>query len=211
MKFYIQCLAYLLATAVVSSARAGAYEDFFQAIEVDDARAVTSLLARGFDPNTLDPKGQSGLHLAFRGGSRRAGLALLSHAGTRVDIANAADETPLMLAALRGDLEACKDLLAKGATVQREGWSPLHYAATGPNPATVKLLLEGGAPVDALSPNGTTPLMMAARYGTEAAVDLLLQHRANPGQKNQLALDVVDFARSSGREALTRRLEKLVR
>ena len=211
MKRYFQFAFYLVLLTGVFSAKAGAYEDFFQAIEVDNARAVTALLARGFDPNTLDPKGQGGLHLAYRSGSRRSGTALLADGKTQVDLPNAADETPLMLAALRGDLDGCQDLLAKGAAIQRPGWSPLHYAATGPNAAAVKLLLIRGALVDTPSPNGTTPLMMAARYGTEAAVDLLLESQANPSLKNQLGLDVVDFARLSGRESLTARLEKLAR
>jgi hypothetical protein len=33
------------------------------------------------------------------------------------------------------------------------------------------LLLDKGAPVNARGPNGLTPLMMAARYGSETIVD----------------------------------------
>jgi len=37
------------------------------------------------------------------------------------------------------------------------------------------LLLDEHAYIDAASPNGTTPLMMAAHYGTPSAVKLLLE------------------------------------
>ena len=78
--------------------------------------------------------------------------------------------TPLMMAALKGNIAGVKMLLERGAQVNKSGWSPLHYAATGPEPDLVRLLLERGADVDAASPNGTTPLMMAANYGSPAAV-----------------------------------------
>jgi len=97
--------------------------------------------------------------------------------------------------------------MARGAKVHGEGWSPLHYAATGPEPEFVRLLLEKGAPVDARSPNGSTPLMMAARYGSEASVDLLLARGADPKLRNQRDLTAADFARMDGRESLAKRLE----
>ena len=46
----------------------------------------------------------------------------------------------------------------------------------------------------AASPNGTTPLMMAAQYGSNEAVQLLLDEGADPTLKNQLGLTAADFA-----------------
>ena len=56
------------------------------------------------------------------------------------------------------------------APINQPGWSPLHYAAAGPEPKIVALLLERGAIVDAEAPNRSTPLMMAAGYGKEESV-----------------------------------------
>ena len=58
----------------------------------------------------------------------------------------------------------------------------------------IRLLLEQHAYIDAESPNGTTPLMMAAHYGTPEAVKLLLAEGADPTLKNQLGLSAIDFA-----------------
>jgi hypothetical protein len=68
------------------------------------------------------------------------------------------------------------------------------------------LLLDRGAPIDAKSPNGSTPLMMAARYGAEASVDLLLARGADAKRRNDLNLDAADFARQGGRDFLVERL-----
>lgn len=186
----------------------GAYEDFFRAVEIDDARTVSGLLARGFDPNAPDERGEVGLYLALRGDAPRVAAALLEHPAIQVDQANGAGETPLMMAALKGRLDWVPRLIARGAQLDREGWTPLHYAASGPEPKLVALLVERGARVDSLSPNRTTPLMMAARYGDERAVDVLLAAGADRKRRNDQGLDAAAFARDGGREALAARLAR---
>ncbi len=207
MRFHLKIVFYLVVALCFSLARAGAYEDFFIAVSRDDASAVTLLLMRGFDPNSPNEQGQTALHLALRDNSPGVVRALMVHPGLKVDAANRNDETPLMMAALRGNLESMRQLLQRGATVNRAGWTPLHYAATGPSPQAVGLLLDQGANVDARSPNGSTPLMMAARYGDEASVALLLARGADPHALNQPGLDAAQFARGAGRERLAERLE----
>ena len=176
---------------------AGAYEDFFVAILRDDDATIAALLRRGFDPNTRDPKGQVGLTIALQNGSSKAFAALLASSQVNVEARNAQDESPLMMAALKGNLEAVKALLARDADVNKTGWAPLHYAASAgsrQHVAIIALLLENHAYIDATSPNGTTPLMMAAQYGSNEAVQLLLDEGADPTLKNQLGLTAADFA-----------------
>jgi ankyrin repeat protein len=206
LKFYFKYAALLVLASWISIARAGAYEDFFAALERDDARTVTALLQRGFDPNSRNPEGQVAFFLALRQPAPAVAEALWAHPQLQVDAVNGVGETPLMMAALRGQVGWMRRLLERGARVHQEGWSPIHYAATGPEPQAVELLLDRGAPVDARSPNGTTPLMMAARYGSERSVALLLQRGADRRLRNQRDLDAADFAREAGREALARQL-----
>jgi hypothetical protein len=199
-------LQLFVATAVVSS-HAGAYEDFFQALKSDNGGAAGELLKRGFDPNSVDESGQPALICALRDGALKVSAALLSHPALQPDQANAAGETPLMMAALKGHAALAARLLERGAAINRDGWSPLHYAATGPDPSIVRLLVERGARLDSRSPNGTTPLMMAAQYGPEDTVLLLLARRADPGLRNDLGLGAADFARRGGRDKLAARLD----
>jgi len=188
---------------LVPAAWAGSFEDFFAAIERDDADTLTTLLLRGFDANTRDTKGQVGLTLALQGGNLKAFEVLLLGSNLQVDARNAQDETPLMMAALRGYVKAARTLVERGADVNKTGWAPLHYAATGTQPQQpeiIALLLENHAYIDAESPNGTTPLMMAVHYGTRESVQLLLQEGADPALKNRLGLSAADFALRASRK-----------
>ncbi len=208
MKRWSKFLALLVVAAAFSSAGAGSYEDFFKAVEVDDAASVRALLQRGFDPNTRDPNGQVGLFLALRSESPKVAEALVSHPSIEVDAANPALETPLMIAALRGRADWCKRLVALGAKLHRDGWTPLHYAAAGPDGALVGWLIEQRAPIDSRSPNGTTPLMMSAGYGSEAGADELLERGADASLRNTKGMNAADFARAVGRDSLAAKLER---
>jgi ankyrin repeat protein len=211
LKWIIRSVGYLIAALGVSLSHAGAYDDFFQAIQRNDGVGLKSLLQRGMDPNTRDEKGQVGLYLALRGDAFAAADALIQHPDLDLNASNAAGETPLMMAALRGNVAWANRLLERGAKVHQAGWSPVLYAASGPEPKALVLLLDKGAPVDARAPNGTTPLMMAARYGNEASVQLLLDRGADARLRNDLSMSAADFARQAGRQALADRLAALIR
>jgi uncharacterized protein len=187
---------------LATSVSAGLFEDYFRAIEMDLADNLTSLLRRGFDPNTVNDQGQTGLYMALREGAEKAVTVFLATPGLEIDKPNQAGETALMMAALKGRAAWCAQLIDKGASVNRAGWTPLHYAASGPNVEAVRVLLDRSAAIDSRSPNGTTALMMAARYGTEASVQLLLQRGASVALRNDKDLNAQEFAKLAGREKL---------
>lgn len=208
---YFRSTLYLFVVVCFSSAHSGSFDDFFRAVRTDDATGVAGLLQRGFDPNAHDERGQSALGLAVREKSDRVVDVLLKHPQLDINLRNSVGETALMLAALQGRLELVQRMIQQGASVSKDGWSPLHYAATGPDPKIVALLLQRGAPIEARSPNGTTALMMAAGYGSEESVTLLLAQHADATTRNERGLNAADFARLAGRESLTKRLESRLR
>jgi hypothetical protein len=53
--------------------------------------------------------------------------------------------------------------------------------------------------------------MMAARYGTDAAVKLLLEEGADPLLRNQQGLSAIDFARAASRLAAVELISAQVR
>ncbi len=204
-------LIYLVVFIGFGTSHAGSYDDFFVAIKRDDAATINSLLSRGFDPDTRNPEGLSGLYLAIREPSIKAAEALIAWPKTNVETRTAQDESPLMLAALRGHLELARKLIARDADVNKPGWTPLHYAATNAHIPIIRLLLEHHAYIDAESPNGTTPLMMAAHYGSPDAVKLLLEAGADPMLKNQLGLTALDFAHRANRSEAAALIAAFVR
>ena len=208
---YFRFILYLFVFIGFSSANADQSVAFFRAVNVDNDRAVKELLAAGMNPNLRNPQGQGGLFLAMREGSFKVAQALLAHPDLRVDEANSANETPLMMACIQGHLEWVEKLVGRSAAINRAGWTPLHYAASGPEVRVLTLLLDRGADIDAASPNRSTPLMMAARYGPQDAAELLLRRGANAKLHNDLQLTAADFARAAGREQLALRLEAAAR
>ena len=190
----IKYIIYLYVLIGFNVTLSGSYEDFFKAIELDNPAVVQQLLQRGFDPNTPTPDLQTPLILAIQKGSTKVSQVLVNSPQLQVNRPNTSDETPLMLAALQQQESLVKRLIQRGADINRPGWTPLHYAATKGHVGIIRILLEHHAYIDAESPNGTTPLMMAAYYGTPEATKLLLEEGADPLIKNQQGLTALDFA-----------------
>ncbi|CAN7157785.1 MULTISPECIES: ankyrin repeat domain-containing protein [unclassified Variovorax] len=211
MKNYFKKIVYLSVFTATFFVHAGSFEDFFRAVRSDNASVVNELLNRGFDPNTPDEQGQTGLLIALREPSPKVIQALLDSPKTNVELRNAKDESPLMMAALRGQQDLVAKLIARDADVNKPGWAPLHYAATNGHVAVIKQLLDNYAFIDAQSPNGTTPLMMAAMYGSTAAVQLLLDEGADTQMKNEQGLTAIDFAQRANRPDAVRLLSTAVR
>ena len=184
----------LLSSVAVADDR-GAFE---RAIKQDNDSAVRSMLSRGFDPNTRNEKGAPGLYMALQEGSLKVARVLIDSPRLKPEDRNASDESPLMMAALKGELDLAKRLIEKGADVNKPGWTPLHYAATSGHLDMIRLLLEEHAFIDAQSPNGTTPLMMAS-YGSPEAVKLLVEEGADIAMRNQKQMTAMDFARRAER------------
>lgn len=207
MTNWFKIVFYLFVAVTVSSANGQTAVAFFRALQLDDSSAVAGMLLAGFDPNARDEKGQPALLLAMREDAFKSADMLLTQRQLEIDATNSARETALMMAALKGHTDWCRRLIDRGAQVNREGWSALHYAATGPQPRVSALLLDRGAAIDSRAPNGNTPLMMAALYGKEETVKLLLARGADRNLKNRQDRTAADLARGAGRDFMATLLE----
>lgn len=212
-RLLLSLLASVAMLMLPALSHAGAYEDYFHAVQIDDDDTVASLLKRGFDPNTIErDRGDSGLMIAIRENAMRVFAVLVNARNIDLDETAANGDTPLMLAAFKANKPAVEALLKNGATVNRSGWAPLHYAAAAGDNDIVQMLLDKSADLDARSPNGTTPIMMAARSRHILTVKLLLDAGADATLKNQQGMTAIDFARQAGDtqivDGLTYRLKK---
>ena len=194
MRINFKIFLYLYVLIGFSISKAGAFDDFFKAIVFDQVPVVGNLIYRGMDPNTPTEKGEPALVFAVRSGAPKTVAYLLKQPSIQIDATNMADETALMLAANANDLASANLLIEAGASVNRPNWTPLHYAASKGHTAMMRLLIENDAYVDAESPNGTTPLMMAAYYASPNAVKLMLEEGADPLLRNQDGQTALDMA-----------------
>lgn len=167
----------LLVLSVSLAAAAGLPDrtTFSVALERGDVPLAREWLEAGLPANFQGSVIGSGLMIGAWEGNIPLMELFLAH-GADVNQTNALGETALLHAAWKGHLAAVRWLLAHGARVNRDArqWSALHYAAFAGHGEIVRELLAQAADVNAISPNGSTPLMMAAREGhADAAAQLL--------------------------------------
>lgn len=159
--------------------------EFAWAIERNDLAKVKAWLDEGLDPEYQGREIGTGLMIAAWNGNVPM-MALFVERGANPRRANRNGEQPLQLAAWNNHVEAVKWLLDHGATINRDGnyWGALHYAVFNGHTDLAKYLIARGAEVNAKSPNGSTPLMMAAREGREELTKVLFESGADPKAKN---------------------------
>ncbi|KAG8335352.1 Asz1p [Homalodisca vitripennis] len=120
----------------------------------------------------------------------------------------------LRLATIRGDLQAVKDALDKGLTVNQPlkgGWTALMYACSLGHPLIVEFLLQQGA-----NPNFHkelfTPLMATCASTQEhedrlvQCVDLLLRYKANVNITERHHISALMFAAKEGHAKIVAQL-----
>ncbi|KAJ4898524.1 ankyrin repeat family protein [Raphanus sativus] len=96
-------------------------------------------------------------------------------------------DTPLIHAARQGQIGTAKYLLDHGAdpnVASELGATALHHAAGTGEIELLKELLSRGVPVDSQSESGT-PLIWAAGHDQKDAVQVLLEHNANPNAETE--------------------------
>lgn len=149
-----------------------------------------------------------------------AALGSVSRLGALLDADPAAVEsfsgdgwTPLHLAAAFGGPEAVRSLLERGANVRAASRNPqqnqpLHAAlALSGDLATIRLLLDAGADVNAQQAGGFAPLHSAASAGRREAAELLVARGANPAQTDHHGNAPSHYARLRGHGELAEWLE----
>ena len=154
------------------------------AVKDNDIQTVRTQIQRGMSVDSSDPDGNTLLMLASREGRPEMVKVLLDLKASPKH-RNSVGDSPLMFAALGGNLDVVRLLVDRGAEINQSGWTALHYCAWIGQTEVCKFLLDKGADIDAVSANGTTPLMMAVRGGHLATVKLLVWEVAELDTRNQ--------------------------
>lgn len=198
------------AFSLTSPALADGQSEAFAAAYRGNTGSLVKLLESGAaSPNAVDENGNSLLILSTREGHTETAAALLRFR-PELDRRNNRGDSALMFAAMRGDEKLVDLLLGQGARTDTggKGWTALHYAAFEGKLAVVERLLNAGANVEALTPNLSDALMLAARNGHIDVVRRLLQTPVTLGRRNDHGLTAEEWARSKGNTDIASLIEK---
>jgi ankyrin repeat protein/beta-lactamase regulating signal transducer with metallopeptidase domain len=156
-------------------------EALIAAAEDGDVEAVTSMLDRGMDVNTVVRGDGTALIAAARGNQLEMVRFLLDR-GAEADLGVEGDGTPLINAAREADLAVVRLLVDRGADVnlgiQGDG-NPLIMAAGDGHIDVVTYLLDRGADIERVVQGDENPLIHACESGQLDVVKLLVNRNAN--------------------------------
>ena len=156
-----------------------------EAVKNADAPAIRALLERPVDVNAPEADGTTALHWAVRLDNHVAADLLIS-AGADVMVANLFDVTPLSLAAINGNGDMIRTLLAAGVdpnTRMASGEAAILTAARTGQADAIRTLVAYGGDVNATQGAGQTPLMWAAAEGHLQAMRTLIEAGADIGAR----------------------------
>jgi thiosulfate/3-mercaptopyruvate sulfurtransferase len=117
--------------------------------------------------------------------------------GDDLDATLANAMTPLMRAALKGDIEVAQKILAAGgkiAAVNGDGNNALWLACVEQHLEMLDLLIEAGIDIDHRNENGATALMFAASSGRTEVVAHLLARGAEIRAETPDGFSAMDMA-----------------
>jgi ankyrin repeat protein len=202
-------------------------DDFVRSAAEGDQKALGLFFTAGFNVNTPNTAGYTGLMAASERGRPDIVKLLLDHKADP-NAAGRDGGTALMLAAENNQPEIVKQLIDRGADPNRQdnsGWTAVLKAAYQGNAKciqilashtkleldrallvatlmerkdAVKVLLDNGAEVDFRASDGRTPLILAAGKGNKDIVELLLQAGADASLTDQAGQTAQTVAAAKG-------------
>jgi ankyrin repeat protein len=202
-------------------------DDFVRSAAEGDQKALGLFFAAGFDVNTPNTAGYTGLMVASERGRPDIIKLLLDHKADP-NVTGRDGTSALMLASENNQPEIVKSLIGRGADPNRQdnnGWTALLKAAYQGNAKcieilashtkleldrallvatlmerkdAVKALLDNGAEVDFRASDGRTPLILAAGKGNRDIVELLLRVGADASLTDQAGQTAQAVAAAKG-------------
>ncbi len=148
----------------------GAKVDLFSAVAIGDEARVAQLLRQDVPPDARDRDGFPALHFAVRMGYRGIVMKLID-AGCDVNLRNRSERS--------GSLDA----------------TALHEAAFWGRYEAAKLLIDGGADVNAVTEQKVAPLHRAARMTNVKVARLFLERGADPAIQDEDGKTPLDWCR----------------
>jgi ankyrin repeat protein len=180
------------------------YTGLHRAAARGDADGIRQLLAGRADPDARDARGRTPLHVAAFAGQAEAMRTLVT-GGADPNALDAQRYDVVTIAAVRGDVATLRLALALGArpgnvTSPYDGTALIAAAHLG-QVDVVRVLLDGGAPLDHVNNLGWTALLEAVILGDGgprhvAVLRMLVDAGANVGLADRQGRTPLDHARA---------------
>ena len=158
------------------------------ACENGNVDAIKVLLKYRADLDIANADGDTCLHVVARRDYCKDVIHTMIKNGADVNAKNMFNETPLMKAHKKGNIDATKELLNAGADHKMldgfgDAW--IHRAIDGGyRQELIQTMIDHGADVNAINKHNETAFMKACKTGNVDAIKLLLSVGANPNIKN---------------------------
>ncbi len=113
--------------------------------------------------------------------------------------------SPLLHSVIHNQIEIALLLIQSGAYINsydRDGYTPLHWAALSGFTELTDLLLEYGAEIDALDNAGCTPLILAVVRNQAKTVSMLLKYGANRDISSKESGSAMEIAKRKDRKEI---------
>jgi ankyrin repeat protein len=159
-------------------------DELVRAVTIHRDSLVDLYLIERVDPNGRDTQGRTPLLIATSRQDWKTAHRLLG-AGAAVDLADKNGFTPLMAAAMHGELEMFRLLLARSTNLHPEtpcadGQDLLSFALDGGNPEIIKTVLQRLPPAHKWTASTRRALSRAIQAGKKDEIRLLLSKHATP-------------------------------
>jgi ankyrin repeat protein len=181
-------------------------DELVRAVTIQRDSLIDLCLIERVDPNGHDAQGRTPLLIATSQQDWKTARRLLD-AGAAVDLADKNGFTPVMAAAMHGDLEMFRLLLVRSTNLHPEkpcadGQDLLALALDGGNPEVIKTVLERLPPAQEWTASARRALARAFQAGKKDEIRLLLSKHATPATPEGKNVPFLAYAIASSNASL---------
>ena len=181
-------------------------EELVRAVTIQRDSLVDLYLTERVDPNGRDGQGRTPLLIATSQQDWKTARRLLD-AGAAVDLADKNGFTPIMAAAMHGDVEMFQLLLARSTNFHPEtpcldGQDLLSFALDGGNPEVIETVLQRLPPAQDWTASTRRALSRALQAGKNDEIRLLLSKHKSPATPEGKNVPFLAYAVASSNSSL---------